>query len=131
MNFHCTKCAGCCTKENFAAIPSERIPDPIRFRENGNCVHLTTEKLCAVYDSRPYLCNIGEMFERPDLLKGYGKPGNVLFSYITAIKRDKGEDAKKEWFKFTSGQCNELIQIKSLGDEFLIDLNKQYKGEQK
>lgn len=52
MSFKCDKCGACC-----AAISPEYD------RGDGRCKHLTKDNLCYIYDDRPLVCRIDEMFD--------------------------------------------------------------------
>jgi len=131
MNFHCTKCAGCCTRENFEAFDDIQLPPEIRFKPNGNCVNLTAENKCAIYERRPYLCSMKAIFTRPHIIAKMGKVGAALAEVVKALKtRFAKKQAEKEWYKFVNSHCNGLIEHLKLSPDYLINIDEQYKEEQ-
>lgn len=69
MDFPCTKCGSCCMragvlndelKKVFGEVPAE-LAFPYK-APNGRCEKLNDDMTCAVYDSRPTVCNIRKMF---------------------------------------------------------------------
>lgn len=56
--FHCDRCGICCRK--VGKFPFMKEFD----RGDGTCRHLTDKNLCAIYDSRPEVCNVDALYER-------------------------------------------------------------------
>ena len=56
MTFPCTKCGACC---KMAAMMNLVPTDG-----KGNCVHLTKDNECSIYDRRPEVCNVSRMFKK-------------------------------------------------------------------
>lgn len=54
--FPCTRCGCCCRR--VGGIPD--FPEPIR--EDGSCSHLTPNNECAIYDTRPLICRIDDLY---------------------------------------------------------------------
>lgn len=58
MKSYCSQCGLCCTRVDTVPEFSEHaLPD-------GRCQHLTSELLCAIYESRPELCRADKMYEK-------------------------------------------------------------------
>ena len=56
MKFQCDKCGICCRH-------IENIPELKEFDSgNGRCIYLSDDNLCAIYKSRPDICNVEKMF---------------------------------------------------------------------
>lgn len=70
-------------------------------REDGACVHLTSENTCKIYADRPELCNIEKMYER---------------------RKEQLQMSKTDYFKMNNVVCNQLIVEAGLGKEYLIDI---------
>lgn len=84
ITFNCTQCGACCkmvTKELGALY---NLP----VNESGmGCAHLNEDNTCSIYDKRPKICRVDEMYyERNRELN------------IT----------KKEYFKMTENICKDL-----------------------
>ena len=60
--FPCTKCGACC--RHIAKVL------PHYDRGDGTCLHLTEDNLCAVYEHRPFVCNIDAIYDKH--FKGLG-----------------------------------------------------------
>jgi len=67
MSFPCTSCGACCRDvkifDNYPALKGI-----LAYKEDGSCVNLTEENLCAIYDTRPELCRIPQGLSRRMLL---------------------------------------------------------------
>ena len=49
MTFACSQCGACCR----AAADAGLVPT-----RDGHCIHLTTDHRCAIYATRPTICNV-------------------------------------------------------------------------
>lgn len=58
MIFPCDKCGLCCKHIN--EIPELQLFDS----GNGRCINLLENNLCAIYETRPDICNVTKMFEK-------------------------------------------------------------------
>jgi Fe-S-cluster containining protein len=57
MEFYCKKCGLCC--RNISGI--EQLAD---FDNGGGiCIHLQNNNLCDIYEHRPLVCNVDEMYK--------------------------------------------------------------------
>jgi len=54
--FDCTKCGACC--RHIAKV----LPD--YDRGDGVCINLNENNLCDIYEKRPFICNIDEIYNR-------------------------------------------------------------------
>ena len=54
--FDCTKCGACC-KHISKVLPEYD-------KGNGICWNLTEDNLCAIYEIRPFICNVDEIYNR-------------------------------------------------------------------
>lgn len=57
MKFPCTSCGACCRRVHL--VP--KFPEPIK--SDGSCIHLKDDNTCAIYDTRPLICNIDKFFD--------------------------------------------------------------------
>lgn len=51
--FNCSGCGACCRRV-------KRLSPDWPTREDGACVHLTADNLCAIYETRPPVCRVDE-----------------------------------------------------------------------
>lgn len=56
--FHCTKCGICCMLVGRLGIPALDPEHKVRARADGACVHLLPNLECAIYETRPRICNV-------------------------------------------------------------------------
>jgi Fe-S-cluster containining protein len=57
MIFECKKCGQCCRNIGKTGLLKEYE------NENGECIHLTKDNLCDIYENRPDICNVKKMYE--------------------------------------------------------------------
>ena len=76
MKFNCDSCGLCCRAASKIGLPS---------KDDGSCVHLTEDNKCAIYDTRPDICNIDTMFKLID----HGL-------------------TKKEWYQINENECDNM-----------------------
>lgn len=88
MKFPCTSC-GCCCKRIRYVVQSINIYEnnhplyfPHRWTSEGVCEHLTEDNKCAIYETRPLLCNIEKLTE----LLGYDKKKFYLENIMACNK---------------------------------------------
>jgi Fe-S-cluster containining protein len=55
--FPCTGCGACCRRVGI--IRKELATSGIQVREDGSCEHLTAQNQCAIYETRPSVCRVG------------------------------------------------------------------------
>jgi Fe-S-cluster containining protein len=68
--FPCNGCAKCCRKvatavafAKKAGFPDEVCDFPYTWDEQGVCEMLTHDNKCKIYERRPLLCNVKEMYK--------------------------------------------------------------------
>jgi len=79
--------------------------------------------LCTIYEDRPLICRVGELYDRVDELRGIEPQ---LVHLIEKVKKVVPENPKLEYFKLANMGCNYLIRRLHLGDEYLINVNEVY-----
>lgn len=57
MIFPCRKCGLCC--KHLELIPQLKHLDSGK----GRCINLNDDNLCAIYENRPDICNVEEMYK--------------------------------------------------------------------
>lgn len=78
--FKCDKCGICC--RNIGNIEDLRGFD----NGNGECIYLTANNLCKIYDRRPSICNVDLMYD-------------ILYKYYMT---------KEEYYKLNEESCHAL-----------------------
>ena len=58
--FNCDGCGACCKLVPDHALKAFGLP----VSENGGCGHLKPDMSCAIYESRPDVCNVRTMWEK-------------------------------------------------------------------
>lgn len=56
MTFNCKKCGKCCRNIWKTGLLKDLE------NEKGECIHLTKDNLCDIYDHRPDICNVEKMY---------------------------------------------------------------------
>ena len=79
--FDCSKCGACC--RHIAKVL------PHYDKGDGTCLHLTEDNLCAVYDHRPFICKVDEIY-------------NSCF---------RGRMTQEEFYKITKEACKILQEL--------------------
>ncbi len=72
------------------------FPEPVD--KEGICTHLTKDNKCAIYDTRPDICDVDKVYY---ILKDHFK-------------------SKQQYIKSTIQTCNSLISEVGLDDKYLI-----------
>ena len=57
MNFFCERCGKCCRNIWRTGLLKKFE------NERGECIHLTSDNLCDIYDHRPDVCNVEKMYD--------------------------------------------------------------------
>lgn len=57
MVFECQKCGQCCKNIGKTGLLKDFE------NEKGECIHLTKDNLCSIYDQRPDICNVEKMYK--------------------------------------------------------------------
>ena len=104
ISYPCTGCGACCRRVDQVAqaIPAASDPAsplffPYRWNEAGRCENLTEDNKCAVYASRPLLCDTDR-----------------LIAYF-------GLD-KEEAYAISIRTCNAMMDEEDLPQEFRIQV---------
>lgn len=58
MSFECDKCGACCR----CAAAISKFPD--LDRGDGVCRYLNNDNTCSIYEERPEICRVDDMYER-------------------------------------------------------------------
>ena len=74
--FQCDKCSACCRLVFFVIDQAKENPDsddelvklinefPYELNKDGSCSMLGEDGLCSVYDERPIICRVDDIYER-------------------------------------------------------------------
>mgnify|MGYP003656685331 CR=1 FL=1 len=116
--FSCTQCAGCCHESNLRQYNLEHWG--LEVAEDGYCSNLK-DNMCTIYDDRPLLCRVEELFDRYEELR---EVEPRLFNLVSQARG--GDNAKLEYFKIANRGCNYLIKRLGLDDTYLIDIDAAY-----
>ena len=95
IKFQCSGCGACCKRAGLMGMMPQR--------EDGACIHLTSDNKCSIYDERPEICNVYKMFLRN------GKKAGMT---------------EVEYYKFGNNICNQWIKEDGIPDSYLIDIGK-------
>lgn len=57
MTFICNQCGNCCRNIGKTGLLKEFE------NERGECIHLTNDNRCDIYDNRPDICNVNKMYD--------------------------------------------------------------------
>ena len=102
ISFNCTSCGACCRR--IWAV--DNFPHPIR--EDGSCSMLTEDNKCSIYDKRPPVCRVSDMYEKHK--KEYGV-------------------SRKEYYQINNLLCNEFIEEDGLDKKYLTNPNAYFEKE--
>ena len=58
MKFECDCCGICC--KNIKHVPQLQKYD----NGNGECIYLTEDNKCSIYNNRPEICNVDLMYQK-------------------------------------------------------------------
>ena len=86
--FHCDRCGLCCRK--VGKFPSMKEFD----RGDGACKHLKDDNTCAIYETRPTICNVDRLYE----------------------ERFKDDMTRDEWYRLNNEGCRELKEENGNGN---------------
>ena len=56
MDFECDKCGACCRNIGLSSLLADFDNGA------GQCIHLTAENLCDIYENRPLCCNVEKLY---------------------------------------------------------------------
>jgi len=118
--FACTQCTGCCHAINLRQYNLDHWG--LSIGKDGYCVNLK-DNVCTIYEDRPLLCRVGEVYDRYKELQDV-EP--ALYELVTRIKTRGLANPKVEYFKIANMGCNMLIQRLQLPETYLINVNEVY-----
>jgi Fe-S-cluster containining protein len=56
--FNCWNCSACCRH-------CDKVEELKQYdKGDGTCIHLTNDNLCAIYETRPEICNTKRMYDK-------------------------------------------------------------------
>jgi Fe-S-cluster containining protein len=91
--FPCNGCAKCCRKIELAVafskqagFPEEVCNFPYTWDEQGACEMLGPDNKCKVYDARPLLCDVKEMY--PHVVDYFMREAGQPLDYDTYIEHN-------------------------------------------
>lgn len=61
--FPCSGCGLCCTKIDIIGKLYGKDVFPYSWDETGRCEKLTDDNKCSIYNDRPLICNVDDMFD--------------------------------------------------------------------
>jgi Fe-S-cluster containining protein len=76
-------------------------------KEDGSCVHLGANNECTVYDKRPVLCRVDEMYY-------------IHMQVANKAKNTALQVTKKEWFQGNARACNKMQKEANIGEEYRV-----------
>jgi Fe-S-cluster containining protein len=91
MSFPCTKCGACCKNISGFGLPTKP--------ETTECLYLGENNECKVYDTRPDVCRIDDIY-------------NKSFQNLD----------KDYFYKVTADSCNYLIDKEGIDPKFKIHI---------
>lgn len=107
MEFECTKCAGCCTKQNLKHFNLKHWG--IEIDDAGVCKNLKDDNTCGIYEDRPLICRIEELYDRIDEIK-VNEP--LVYLFLSNFR------TKAEYLDFADKCCNEVIRTLNLDKKY-------------
>ena len=84
-SFDCDRCGACCRNIRRSKLSTELD------RGDGVCKHLSEENLCAIYATRPLICNVAAYWER----------------YLSSAM------SREEFYRLNHAACERLKEIDS------------------
>ena len=112
MAFECTQCAGCCTNKNISLFNLKHWG--LKKGKNGHCSNLKKDNTCGIYEDRPLICRIEEMFDRKEEIR---HPEPLMYAFLSSFK------SKKDYFKFADRCCNYMVDYLGLDEKYKKILN--------
>lgn len=98
--FVCTQCGACCRRAFKMGLPLQ--PDM------QTCVHLDADNRCIIFDTRPWVCRVDEVFKT----KGHAYPDRMAF------------------YRAVAERCNAMMREDGLDASFLIDIPAVYRSSE-
>lgn len=100
MKFNCSGCGACCKRMGLIKDRFKELNFPYDVNEKGWCTMLDENNKCKVYNNRPEICNIENMFHK--LYKPLGITQKQAYLENTKI-------------------CNHWIKEDKLDEKYLLD----------
>lgn len=98
MDFPCSKCGACCRRMGtIGLMPS---------KEDGSCIHLQDDNRCAIYATRPTICNVHDMFDVRD----------------KQFKLRKKGYTREDYYAVGSQWCNKMMDEDKMPEHYRIDM---------
>lgn len=94
----------------------------LQIASDGYCSNLK-DNVCTVYENRPLICRVEELYDRVEELRGV-EP--LLASLVDRVKKVVPGNPKLEYFKVANTGCNYLIKRLGLDDKYIININEVY-----
>ena len=114
MDFKCTSCGACCRMANLHNVANKKHWG-IELTDIGRCVHLSEDNKCKIYENRPLICNVDEVYDRVEEIKDI-EP--LIYEEIKKMKN------KKEYYKIIYLGCNHLIDSYGIDSSYKIKIDE-------
>ena len=87
--FQCQRCGACCRLVGLSIVPEIKA---LAKENSDTCRHLLPNNLCAIYETRPLLCRVDELYEQmePEL---------------------KNKQTREEWHRLNYDNCKLLRSL--------------------
>lgn len=95
--FQCSQCGACC-RYLASHLPEGTIP----LRADGSCAHLLDDNRCAIYENRPTLCDVAELYNK--------------------LKHDGLQMSRAEYYVVNYRACNELQEKVGIDAKYRLPL---------
>ena len=95
MEFKCSGCGACCRQAAKLGLPD---------RGDGGCAHLQEDNSCGIYESRPTICRVNEMYH-----------------HLPGIKENL---SLKEWYVENTKSCHQLIDEQGIDSSYKIRIEE-------
>lgn len=120
IRFKCTECGSCCKNENLHLINKEYWG--LEVTEEGHCANLTQDGKCKIYDSRPLICRVEDIYYNLEKIK---EVEPRLYNQFAQFR------TKTEFYIDINKKCNTLMDIYGVDSSFKIDIEKTKKEYEK
>ena len=94
--FLCSGCGACCLMAGATGL----LPD----RGDGACIHLDKDMSCKIYENRPEICRVDELYHK--------------------IKDENPDLSQIDWNILNTKECHKLIDLNGLDPEYKINIDK-------
>lgn len=117
MSFPCTGCGLCCRAAGVTVMVSrsevasgnldplivETAAFPYEFDADGKCENLLDDNSCAVYETRPDICNVARTYE----------------------KHYASNQTRQEVYEETAQVCNEMMDYHNIDQRLRVKMNHE------